>query len=299
MLILNSEQTEDRLPYEALCGSIATVIDERREGLVEMPSRLFVPVTGGSLIVMPAAGPRLAIIKTVTLHAGNPSEGLPTIQGEVLVMQAGDGRRLGILDGGVVTARRTAAVSAFAARKLAGGAGDLLIVGAGTQGRSHLEAFCQLLPIQQVYVCSRRRESAEELVSAARRKGIEAHCVNAPGDVANRVLYIVTATTSAEPVLEGPLIPRAFMAAVGAYRADMAEIDSGLVRGASLYVDTLEGARKEAGDLIRADVDWDTVGELADLVESPQELDTDRPILFKSVGSALWDLAAARCAFPD
>jgi 1-piperideine-2-carboxylate/1-pyrroline-2-carboxylate reductase [NAD(P)H] len=85
------------------------------------------------------------------------------------------------------------------------------------------------------------------------------------------------------------------VAAVGAYRPEMAELPPQLVRRARLFVDALEGARAEAGDLIQAGVDWARVTPLEDALNVPG--DQGKPVVFKSVGHALWDLAAARLAW--
>ena len=99
---------------------------------------------GGVLIAMPATDARVAITKLISFVADNGARGLPAIQGDVIVFDARDGRRLALLDGPTVTARRTAAVSLLAAQRLAPRTdGPLLIVGAGVQGRAHLEAFRQ------------------------------------------------------------------------------------------------------------------------------------------------------------
>ena len=120
MEILNAKETGVRLPYPKLADSIWEVMDGRREGKLDAPSRLVLPLPeGGNLLVMPAADDELAITKLVTVHPGNARRELPTIQGEVVVMEAGTGTRLGILDGGAATARRTAALSLLAARTLA------------------------------------------------------------------------------------------------------------------------------------------------------------------------------------
>ncbi|MFZ0614102.1 MAG: hypothetical protein WAM73_17810, partial [Desulfobacterales bacterium] len=109
-----------------------------RAGRVVAPERMVVSIAaGGTLLVMPAADERLAITKLVTVHPQNQKKGLPTIQGQVIVMEASSGRPLGIVDGITVTARRTAAVSALAASRLAPDpAGPLLVVGGGTPARA-------------------------------------------------------------------------------------------------------------------------------------------------------------------
>lgn len=301
MEILAARETEARLPYPELADSIREVMDGRREGKLGAPSRLVLLLPeGGNLLVMPAADGELAITKLVTAHPGNAEHELPTIQGEVVVMEARTGRRLGILDGATVTARRTAALSLLAARTLAPHPhGPLLIVGAGTQARSHLEAFREVLGVSEVLLTSRTVERAVALAEHARSLGMDARVVDGPGEALDGVGLIVTATTSHEPVLPDEVPAGVFVAAVGAFNPGMAELPPALVGSSRVVVDTLEGAREEAGDLIQAEqagaFGWENATQLEDAVlwnESP-----GGPVVFKSVGHALWDLAAARTAF--
>jgi hypothetical protein len=149
---------------------------------------------------MPAAGEELAMTKLVSVHPGNPARGLPTLLGEVVVLDARRGERLALLDGPLLTARRTAALSLLAARTLAPDpAGPLLVVGAGVEGRSHLEAFRQGLGTRRAWVASRTRERAEALAAHGRELGLDCAAVAAPGEVLARAALVVTATTSAHP----------------------------------------------------------------------------------------------------
>src|SRR3712207_7548576 len=117
MEILDASVTEVRLPYPELADSIREVMDGRREGKLDAPSRLVLSLPeSGNLLVMPAADDELAITKLVTVHPENAKHELPTIQGEVVVMEAGTGARLGILRRGAVPARRTARPSLLPAR---------------------------------------------------------------------------------------------------------------------------------------------------------------------------------------
>jgi ornithine cyclodeaminase len=242
---------------------------------------------------MPAADEELAITKLVTVHPQNITQGLRSVQAEVLVFEARTGRRLLWLDGESVTARRTAALSLLAAQTLAPNpAGPLLIVGAGVQGRSHLEAMTQGLGVRQVYVTSRNPAHASDLAVYARSLGLDAQPIARPEEVLDQASLIVTATTSPEPVLPPGVRSDTFIAAVGSFQPDRAELPPALVQRAQLYVDTLEGARAEAGDLIRAGVDWAHVTPLEEAITQPKP--TIGPVIFKSVGHALWDLAAAR-----
>jgi 1-piperideine-2-carboxylate/1-pyrroline-2-carboxylate reductase [NAD(P)H] len=299
--ILGAEETAARLPYADLAESIREVVLERGSGAVHAPSRMSLPLAeGGVLLVMPASGKDIAMTKLVTVHPENTRSGLPTIQGEVVVMEAGTGRRLGILDGSVVTARRTAALSLLAARELAPRPnGPLLIVGAGTQGRAHLEAFHEGLGTSRVFVNSRTRESAGSLVEHAERLGLEARVIEEPGEALGEASLVVTATTSREPVLPEGVPDGSFVAAVGSFEPGVAELPVGLVAGAAVVVDTLEGAREEAGDLIQAEkagaFSWENATQLEDVLRASER--PEGTVVFKSVGHALWDLAAAWTVF--
>ncbi|HEY6581382.1 MAG TPA: delta(1)-pyrroline-2-carboxylate reductase family protein [Rubrobacter sp.] len=304
MEILGAKGTADRLPYPELADTIREVALTGGSDDVQAPPRFALPLRkGGILLVMPASDRDIAITKLVTVHPENPGRGLPTIQGEVVVMDATTGERLGLLEGGVVTARRTAALSMLAARELAQRPdGPLLIVGAGTQGRAHLDAFRAGLGVSRAFIASRSQENAVSLAGHARSLGMEAEAVEGPGEVLDDVSLVVTATTSKEPVLPGKIPEGVFVAAVGAFEPEAAELPPALISSTSqIFVDTMEGAKEEAGDLIQAKragaFAWENATELVEALRL-----STRPtgmVVFKSVGHALWDLAAARTAFLD
>ena len=302
MEILGAEDTASRLPYTDLAESIREVALERKSGGVRAPARTALPLGSKDaiLLVMPASGRRIAITKLVTVHPRNARAGLPTIRGEVIVIDVATGERLGLLDGAVVTARRTAALSLLAARELATRPnGPLLIVGAGTQGRAHLDAFHEGLGTSRVFINSRTGERAEALAEQAENLGMEARVVGDPGEALEEASLVVTATTSREPVLPESVADGTFVAAVGSFEPGAAELPPGLLASAAVVVDTLEGARAEAGDLIKAHsagvFDWASATSLEDALRTSERQEVT--IVFKSVGHALWDLAAARTAF--
>ena len=303
MEILDAKGTADRLLYPALADSIREVVLARNSGDLQAPPRFALPLReGGILLVMPASDRDIAITKLVTVHPKNSERGLPTIQGEVVVMNATTGERLGLLEGGVVTARRTAALSMLAVRELAPRPdGPLLIVGAGTQGRAHLDAFRSGLGVTRAFISSRGQESAISLAGHARSLGMEAEAVEGPEEVIGDVGLIVTATTSKEPVLPEEVPEGVFIAAVGAFEPEAAELPPALISTSQIFVDTLEGVKEEAGDLIQAEhagaFAWEDATELEEALRSPAR--PEGTVVFKSVGHALWDLAAARTAFVE
>nr|MBA2535763.1 delta(1)-pyrroline-2-carboxylate reductase family protein [Rubrobacter sp.] len=243
MEILDAKETADRLPYPGLADSIREVALAMSSDALQAPPRLVLPLQeGGVLLVMPASDAEISITKLVTVHPENQGRGLPTIQGEVVVMDATTGERLGLLEGGVLTARRTAALSMLAARELAPRPeGPLLVVGAGTQGRAHLEAFRAGLGVSRAFISSRSQKNAVSLAGHARSLGMEAEAVEGPEEALDEVGLVVTATTSAEPVLPEEVPDGVFVAAVGSFEPEAAELAPALIPTSRVFVDTIEG----------------------------------------------------------
>ena len=293
---LSPQATATALPYPALAREIEALL---RDPSVAVPPRLVQPLAGGgSLFVMPAADAQLAITKLITFVAGNAAQGLPTIQGDIVVFDARRGQRLAVLDGPTVTARRTAAVSLLAAQRLAPQArGPLLIVGAGVQGRAHLDAFHQGLGTTEVKVASRTPESAQALVAHARTLGMHAEVVADANAALADCALVVSCTPAQGVVLSARPRADAFVAAVGAFTPRMVEwapqVCQHLQATGQLVVDTRD-ADHEAGDLLQAGIDVTALPTLADMISLPALSQAKGPVFFKSCGWAGWDLAAAR-----
>jgi len=301
---LTPAQTAHALPYPALARHLEALL---RDPTVTVPARLVQPLAGGgSFFVMPATDARLAISKLITFIPDNATRGLPSIQGDVVVFDAVTGQRLCILDGPTVTARRTAAVSLLAAQKLARNTdGPLLVVGAGVQGHSHVEAFAAGLGVREVWVASRSAASADALVRHCHSLGLRARRVD-DADAAMADCPLVVSTTSAQAVALRAM-PRsdAFVSAVGAFTPRMVEWDAAICRRlgleGTLVVDTRD-ADHEAGDLLQAGIHVSALPTLGEVIgQTPVWIDyaasrNTGPIFFKSCGWAGWDLAAARCA---
>lgn len=301
-LLLNPAATAKALPYPALASAIEALL---QDPTVQVPARIVQPLpAGGSLFVMPASDARLAITKLITFVADNAARGLPAIQGDIMVFDSVDGRRTALLDGPTVTARRTAAVSLLAAEKLASTPeGPLLIVGAGVQGRAHLEAFHAGLGVQEVWINSRSEASAQALMEHARTLGLRAHHAPDADAALSWCPLVVSCTPAQQVVLKAMPRQDAFVAAVGAFTAQMvewrAEVCRRLASVGTLLVDTRD-ADHEAGDLLQAGVDVAQLPTLADLILNRpawagRAQRQDGPVFFKSCGWAGWDLAAARC----
>ena len=220
---LGPEQTAQALPYLELAQAVRGLL---RDPSVSVPPRTVQALaSGGSLFVMPASDEKVAVTKLITFVASNPARGLPAIQGDVLVFNVHDGRRLHILHGPTVTARRTAAVSLLAAMELAPAPkGPLLIVGAGVQGQAHLEVFVQGLGVTDVLIASRSAASADALVAHARTLGVQAQRTDDPDAALAECTLVVSCTSAQAIALRG--LPRddAFVCAVGAFTPQMVEV---------------------------------------------------------------------------
>jgi ornithine cyclodeaminase len=269
---------------------------------VVVPPRLVQRLSDqSSLFVMPASDTKLAITKLITWVADNPLRGLPSIQGEVMVFDVRDGRRLCLLDGPTVTAHRTAAVSLLAAQKLAPNtAGKLLLVGAGVQARAHLHAFVHGLGVKEVVVSSRTRASAQLLVDEAQAMGLQAQIAESADDALADCSLVVSATSAQQIALRARPREDAFVCAIGAFTPAMVEwapeVCAYMAKHGRVYVDTRD-ADHEAGDLLQAGLDVTTFPTLQALVrgEVSGGYSKNGPVFFKSCGWAGWDLAAARC----
>lgn len=300
-IILSPDATALALPYPALAQHIDAVL---RDPSTRVPARLVERLANGaSLFVMPAHDAQVAITKLITFVHDNATRGLPSIQGDIVVFDVATGSRRALLDGPTVTARRTAAVSLLAAQRLAPNpTGPLLIVGAGVQGRAHLEAFHTGLGVREVWVASRSRASADALVAHAQHLGLKARAVDDADAALADCPLVVTATSAQAVALRGRPRPDAFVAAVGAFTPQMVEwaptVCQELARTGTLVVDTRD-ADHEAGDLLQAGLDVGALPTLADVVNGTPAWAGPRPggpVFFKSCGWAGWDLAAARCA---
>jgi ornithine cyclodeaminase len=269
---------------------------DRHGALAVMPGMLGLPGGDGG------AQSLVAGVKVLTVIPDNRLHGEESHQGMVLLFEAERGKPVALLDATALTAIRTAAASAAATRVLAReDAGDLAILGAGTQGRSHLDAMAAVRPLRRVRVWSRRPESAHDFASReSARTGLTVEPMATAREAVEGADLICTVTAAAEPVLLGEWIaPGAHVNAAGACTPRTRELDGAAVARARLFTDCRESLLAEAGDflLARAEgavADDHLLGELGDVLEgklagrtSPHDI-----TLFKSLGIAAEDLAS-------
>jgi ornithine cyclodeaminase len=242
-------------------------------------------------------------VKVTAAFPSNYGTEYDTHQGVVLLFDTERGLLRAIVDCTAVTALRTAAVSGVATRLLARKeAGDLAIIGAGTQARTHLDAMLCVRQIRQVRVCSRTLEGARRFAEQeSRRHGIEVEAVETAQAAVRGADIICTATTSHEPVLLGEWItPGAHINAVGAFKPNTRELDTAAVVRSRLYVDRRESTLNEAGEFLiprneGVIGDDHIVGEIGEILIGKVGGRTagEQITLFKSLGIAIEDLASA------
>lgn len=299
MHTFDASATASNLPYGRLVPAIAQAARDLAAGILQAPERLVVPTgSDGVLLAMPAIAADVGITKLVTVHPGNAALQLPVIQGEVVVFDACNGRRLLLADGPTLTARRTAAVTLLGVERLAAGKADsVLLIGTGVQARAHLGALYDYFGTRRFWIVGTTLDNAREFVEAARTvfPGVELTPLSAPDLPAQGVGadLVVALTTARSPVVPASLPASTLAVGVGAFRPDMVELPTALLQERRIVVDHLHGARSEAGDLLQAGVDWRDVIDLPQLLTAPSPA-VHRPSVFKTVGHAAWDLAAAR-----
>lgn len=268
------------------------------QGGAVVPERSVTPLAGGgSLFCMPATDGTIAIVKTITYTPGNARLGRAAIQGDVLVFDVASGRRLACLDGPTVTAQRTAAVSLLAYQTHAAHlSGPVAIIGAGVQGKAHLEAFHDA-GFKEFYIASKRIESAKALASHAQQLGAQAHVLAHPHEAQRDCPILICATPAQAIVVNQIPVRDTFLCAVGSFTPTMAEIAPEVVRWfhehGQIVLDT-DHAHHEAGDLIQAGLGGHQFAALTDGI--PDAVEHSGSVFFKSCGWAGWDLAAARYA---
>ncbi|MEP1586320.1 ornithine cyclodeaminase family protein [Sulfitobacter sp.] len=274
------------------------VMPLRHHHEVEVPNE-----DSGTLLLMPAWTPGKYIgVKMVNVIPGNSARSLPAISGAYLLSSGETGALFAVLDGAELTARRTAAASALAAQYLARpDASNLLVVGAGKLALNVIEAHTAVRPLTSVTIWARRIEQAEKVAKAARTLGYDAQATDDLECATLQADIISCCTLSRAPLIKGAWVkPGTHIDLIGAFKPEMRETDSALIAMASVFADTRGGVLSEGGDIVQAIREGafyvsDIKADLFDLARgyhAGRRYD-DEITVFKSVGAALEDLAAA------
>lgn len=309
MLVLNHREVEELMPIRDCVGVMEEALAALARGEVHQPLRQVIraPQANGFLGLMPSyrggKQPNYGL-KAVCVYPTNPARGLDTHLGAVLLYAGDTGQLLAVMNASAITAIRTAAVSAVATKLLAReDAGDLAIVGTGVQARAHLEAMSVARPIRRARIAGHTMDRAKELVERVRATypfpiepapSVEAAIRDAD--------IIVTATNALQPIVSREWIaPGAHLNVVGSSVASAREVDGATMAASSLFVDRRESTTNEAGDYLFA-LREGAIGpehiraELGEILIGAREgrRSTEEITLFKSLGLAIEDLAAAQ-----
>ena len=256
-----------------------------------------------TLLLMPAwkIGEHIGI-KIVSVFPENTTNNMNAVHANYFLMNANDGKPVAVMDGTELTLRRTACASALAADYLVNKNVDtLLMIGTGNLASHMIKAHCVVRNYSRILIWGRNEEKAERLALSLNIKDKEILAKNDIKEALNVADVISCATLTQKPLIMGDWIkPGQHLDLVGAFTPDMAEADSKAVAMSKVVVDTYEGALSESGELINALKDGHIkkkhiLSDLRELVLEEKDIRTDSNdiTLFKSVGTALEDLAAA------
>lgn len=298
MRVVDAGQVEALLDYPSLIDRLQ---DAFREGC-EAPLRHRHEIgPAGLMLIKPAwrrNGP--VVVKVANVFPGNAAAGIPAVQASVLLFDGATGAPLAAIDGQALTNRRTAAASALAARHLARAeASAHLVIGTGQLAPELARAHAAVRPISETLIWGRNPAKAAAVAETLAAEGMAASAAGDLKEAVGRADVVSCATLATSPLVRGAWLgPGAHLDLVGGYRPDMREADDEAAAACRLFVDSREGALAEAGDLIRpieAGVisEEDIVGDLAELCRGECSGWSEARTLFKSVGMAIEDLAAA------
>ncbi len=308
MRVLSNADVAALLPMSEAIAVLDGVMRQVSRGAVEMPLRHVVPVGGPNMMgVMSGAiaAPQCYGVKLVSLFPGNPAKGVSGHRGAVVLFEPETGGAVAMMDGGLLTAIRTAAASGLATGALArADARRLTLIGTGEQAQHHLDAICAVRSIEAVHIVGRRPEKAADFARKAAAAypdlGIT-HGTDAQDGVQGADI-ICTVTTSKTPVLQGAwLEPGQHLNIVGASVASKREVDDAVVQRSAVWVDYLPSALAQAGELVEMIAQGtlssdDIRAEIGAVLsgDAPGRQAAEEITLYRSLGVIAQDLACAQ-----
>lgn len=306
---ISSEEVYAVLPIGDCIDVVEAAMIAVSRGKANLPLRWLMPIgSGNAMGLMPGAlaDPPVHGIKIVSLYPENPRRGLSSHQGVILLFDSRDGRPIAAVDGASVTAQRTAAASAAATRALARkDARVLAILGSGEQADHHLPAHLAVRPFDDVRVWTRTPANGDAFVLRHADSAVSLRHVATVEEAVRGADVVITATASPTAILKGAwLEPGQHVNLVGASLASAREIDNAGVARGRYFVDTLAGAKAQAGEFIDAlsagiIEEAHILGEIGQVYDRtiPGRLGDGDITIYKSLGVAAQDLATAHEIF--
>ena len=307
MLILSETQVQGLIDIDELITALERAHIQYSTGKAVMPVRLVVPLPqiDGRITSMPGFlnEDKALGMKVVTYFQENPKQNLPSILATIMLFNAETGKMIAVMDGGYITAIRTACASAMASKVLSNPTASVLgVLGAGVQAKAHIRALCRVRKLDRIKIYSPSGTSAasvrEELESQI---GAVIEVARSAEETVRGSDLIVTATTAKDPIVTAAwLKPGAHINAVGSHRPDSRELDGATLARAKVFVDSRDAIMAECGDVLLAldeksitpDHVRTEIGEVLARTK-PGRSKTDEVTLYKSVGIAIQDVAAA------
>ena len=310
LTIINAELTRKLLPMPLCIEAMAKAMVAVSASNVVLPPRLITALADPNNFfgLMPGDANELPVYgaKVVSMHPHNPSRGLPTVQGFVTLFDSDTGSPLALVDGGELTAIRTAAASGLATRLLAReDAGSCGIFGTGVQAVTHIDAMAAVRQLETVLVWGRDFTKATEFAAAqAERTGLSVRSTPDPAE-AGACDLVCTVTASPEPILLGEWVKSgAHVNLAGAHSLTTREADTRLVAKSRVYVDLMESAKNEGGDVMipihEGDLDAShLLGEIGQVIVGELQGRTNETqiTLYNSLGITTQDLYAANAVY--
>ena len=311
MLVLSEKDVQKLLNIEELIQALEQAHIQYSTGKAVMPVRLVVPLPQihGRITSMPGylRQDKALGMKVVTYFQNNPKQDLPAILATIMLFSAETGKLIAVIDGSFITAIRTACASAMATKGLANPSTPVAaILGAGVQARAHIQALCRVKKLQRIKIYSPLGISAERVRQELESEvGVDIEVVSSAEDTVRGADLVVTVTTAKEPVLELEwLKPGAHINAVGSHRPDLREIDGTTLARSKVVVDSREAVMAECGDILlaikeKAITENSIHAEIGEVLAGtkPGRTSADEITLYKSVGIAIQDVAAAHLIY--
>jgi thiomorpholine-carboxylate dehydrogenase len=290
--LLFEDRVREVLSYDDLIPAIRRALMDFSVGRVVQPVRSVMSVVehAGWFAVMPAVYGDVMGAKMVTFYPGNAALGKHTHMAVIQLFRSDTGEPLAVMDGRLITEMRTAAVSAVAIDQLARRDAKVLgILGSGVQARSHVQALSRVRRFEEIRVWSRTEANARRFAEEVGAR------VTAAEEAVRGADVVLTLTSSPVPILQGQWLKQdALVCAVGAVTPERRELDNEAMRGA-VVVESREAAMREPGDILLAKAE--VSAEIGELLQGASLNRRERPVVFKSVGIAIEDIAAAKLVY--
>lgn len=295
--LITAEEINSLLSIQDAIVTMETAFSAYSSGNSVVPLRAKIDSDKGSTLLMPAYLPasNALAVKLVSIYNHNPALGFPRISALVIALDPETGMPKALMDGESLTALRTGAVGGLAAKLFAKKHSKVLaLFGAGVQGRTQLEAALAVRKIETIYLYDLNRETCKKLITGIGRSDLDIRIAKSPREAVEGADIVITATPSKTPIFNGrDLKPGVHITAIGAFTPEMREIDDITLEKARIYVDSREACLAESGEIIQSNAKIDAeIGEVIN-GDKPGRQDESEITVFKSVGIAIQDAAAA------